>query len=87
MCVTNKVLTRNFVINNFVPKSIMLGRTEQHLKLKVFEHESNLCDSGLRRDEDAHSSTTDPTRFAVLGMAEVLARGPSCPSKEFGTPE
>ena len=27
----------------FAKKSIMLGRTEQNLKLKVFEHESNLA--------------------------------------------
>ena len=43
MRVTNKVLTRNFVTNNFVLKIIMLGRTEQNLKLKVFEHESDLA--------------------------------------------
>ena len=27
----------------FCQKSIMLGRTEQNLKLKVFEHESDLA--------------------------------------------
>ena len=43
LCVTNKVLTKNFVTNNFLPKSIMLGRTEQNLKLKVIEHESDLA--------------------------------------------
>ena len=29
--------------NNFLLKSIMFGRTEQNLKLKVFEHESDLA--------------------------------------------
>ena len=43
MRVTNKVLTMNFVTNNFVPKSTMLVQTEQNLKLKVSEDESDLA--------------------------------------------
>ena len=36
-------LTRKSFTNNFFPKSIMLGRIKQNLKLKVFEHESDLA--------------------------------------------